>query len=536
MNLSGSVGIYGDQFSELGIYYAKVTGRNYYVANSIDDLIKISDLSIVIIPWKEISSHLLHSLYECDQKKSIGIIPFTNSANLEAFISRIIHELSNEKKVVNSSHISSFADISSFKLGNNSLVIGGKADTSTLKTSISSNFEILTLLGHSDGLDIGIGSSVICPINSDLKNFEKLSCVYNNWCYRLNDNVSNIRNNRYFISINDVKANVLISLCCFSLILSESKLDPNTSFLAQLVQNGQIGSAIVAWGIGFFKPNEIEELQHMVSHGLSLGETINKYKYEPVMKNKRIRLAIIGDPEVCFAPTKDMNRYENIYTKNKVSRVSKNISFKKQFASNLYKKIVSDKISNLKLDKTDFILNQDLKLEENRLKFLDLLTCIGTTPSKIWIDKNISFSTIFDKNMHCCYCNAITVTYKSNEFVEEDERIIVSCPACGIIKDYTSSLTCSQFKIINNDTVKLISDRPNKIVNCILVVENIKNKPLKKYKLSSIGEFIYKTNKKISFNYGINTIAFISVEPEGYSISRQVHWEQLADNRLKSAN
>jgi len=507
--------------SDHGEFYAHKTSRKLVVVDDIVDIPKIYKLKAVVLPWHLISSRLLYDLYS----RSIEIPPpGILAAVTPDRLNTLLEKISN-KNVVSEKKTLRVDLCPNLPIGchtfNNRVLMGNKAKTNEVRDAISSGSGLLVVTTHSDGIDADFGPAILCPMLQPIDNFSNFTCVRRSWCHRRSIPLSKIHSMNNMLSPHLIDTNILLFLACHSIMLSETHHPLVSPLLERILVNGNVNGSIAMWGIGFSNNKEVDVIANIIQSGASLCETMSQVAHLSFFKEHRIRLAIMGDPDL-----KNERPLENIdinYEGDNRINNKQAIPFLEAYLSGCDQVKINKELT-LKLKNMTANHRIGFKHPIVRELFLDTIVAFGTMPIKFWYRDSVNLIPNSNKKKYCIYCGAQVASFKTVGLITREGRTVVSCPNCGITHDYTNTIGGVGIVLESETTVKVKTKIPREPFTAVLIIEYSKDKKCDKIMLPQYSSKGFSINLIGKLYPGTNVLCALLITTDGFSLARREIW------------
>lgn len=196
----------------------------------------------------------------------------------------------------NAVEIYPYAEFNDISVGMRRMV-GGSASRATLKDAITTPAAILTLVAHSNGFDLDVGSGlVLCNAGSSNdvpRDAGAPCCRTTKHCFRLNTPVGEASMSGSIISPEQVGGSIILLCACTGLLVRDGSR--HWGFAAPMMgPSSKAVALITSWSPMMPRMEDLEAILRRLYAGCTLGESIAGV----VTPSTTTRLALIGDPEV----------------------------------------------------------------------------------------------------------------------------------------------------------------------------------------------------------------------------------------------
>lgn len=150
--------------------------------------------------------------------------------------------------------------------------------------------DILYLAGHSNGIDLGISSAVLCrhaDATAAETEFRVLPCYHGDTCRRGND---------IDASADRVRARLVINLTCWGVYLAASHFAPEFTIGDSLMRFAGVESMVTTLRIVYITPPDGACLYYLVNMGLPMGLVANRANRFRLSLGQEAEYICFGDP------------------------------------------------------------------------------------------------------------------------------------------------------------------------------------------------------------------------------------------------
>jgi ribosomal-protein-alanine N-acetyltransferase len=431
---SGVVAAISGLTAEHGELVAAATGRDLALVSDVLELPSVSDVSVCVLPWQKISSDFLHLLYESGAARTpVGIFSATSSDRLYRVISKQLGHVRAFGRYRRTDFFPS-APIGKHDFEGSALY-GARSSPLEICEGLGRNSDLLVISAHSDGVDSDLGSAVLCPVKQHLPN-SALTCVRRRWCHRRGIALDQAVQRRDLVPPDVVQARLLLMLACHAATVSESTEAANASLLERTLVDGHVGCAIASWGLSFLSADQIAEIARTIERHSMVGEAMQSIRALPETKAGLVRFALFGDPDTRLrqrrgAPVQNrqstLNPWQHGFPAALLRGCRRNVNRKTQAAT--------ERLEDTLLAGGNPPWGADLQAA-----VLDAALSFGTVPARQWFGKGISLEAPSEPFVRCSSCGASSRRLKTRGIGPGEERVLVSCPTCGLSQDYSDAL------------------------------------------------------------------------------------------------
>jgi hypothetical protein len=202
--------------------------------------------------------------------------------------------------------ISSFLEAGSQELGAGRLLVGGKATPAEVSKAVAHGAGVLTINGHSDGIDVQLGAGAwACPIQDPDYSGEPDApprCVQTHHCHRHDVPLSDLER-MPTVDPRSINARVLLWMSCHGVIPPNPVLGARWALVRQLQRLRQTGAIVTTTGASFIFPHEVlDDLARPIASGESVGQVLGRLSASSANRGFARELILFGDPAVRAMP------------------------------------------------------------------------------------------------------------------------------------------------------------------------------------------------------------------------------------------
>jgi hypothetical protein len=296
----------GEDVEDLARLYAHLTRRGFAMAEDGSALRDLSP-SVVVTTLGLVSVELLDSLYSPDcGNVSPGMIL---ADTVEALRSQVL--IRSAAAALTSAlpplRIDLFpAQAFSATASETGMLLGGSASKPEYVRALSLGASVVSLLTHSDGIDAKLGPLVLCPMQRVPLVFDEArlpTCQITRMCHRLSMPLEQALESGALLSPEAISTRVLVFAVCWGLLLKSSVDDYAWSLLARLLASSTIGAVLTSWEVILVTSDDLAILCKALIAGRTAGEALSEFLRDTGVRQKGIRMCLLGDPELrAYAP------------------------------------------------------------------------------------------------------------------------------------------------------------------------------------------------------------------------------------------
>ena len=317
------------------------------------------------------------------------------------------------------------------------LVVGGKSTRSEIVDALRAGADFLTITAHSDGVDANLSSLIMCPLDWTNRLPAELTCVQRSWCHRRSISLDLAQSDVFLIKSTAVRARIVVLLMCHAVVLQEGIIGTSTSLLEGMLVGGDVKCIVAMWGVGFINPGDLEDIATALRFGGTAGLSMNRLAETSVVREGRARFALFGDPDTSMPAVSP----GPAITTRIGSRTVQSRSFLQSLLDGCRRNARdADAAAINALAEEMETYGHGLEHSRLRTRTLEAIEAFGTMPVKQWVGGSVSLLSSNPRYGECYICSCVTVKLSSVGLNHCDERTVISCPACGIIQDYSNSV------------------------------------------------------------------------------------------------
>jgi hypothetical protein len=437
---SGVVVAVGADMADGANLYGHLTKRGVSAASSVNAALDTEHAEVLVVSWSHLTLAALAAIAAAPKAVGVIVVESTDDARGQ-ILSR-----------------AAFAGVP--KPGNprSAIVVGGgfglgapvpdfsviPADSSLWRTraALSTGFDLLGLLAHSDGVDLRLTrEAVLCPfVDKVPQAVRPPACILSGSCRRVHKLVGEARGEPRLLDPGTIRCGTLVLLSCFGAMGVDSHVSPESTLLARVLANTRIGAVIASYGIVFTNGESTVDLMR-ACRGVSLGDAVNYFRRSAWFSESLFRPVLFGDPRAGWC-----NAARSLVSSSSCSGPDvavPNVNDRRTQSYFLAELINSaEKIRGNQAGATAAreYLEQcvaDTSHESTRraqLAVIEMIAPLGSAPVHLWASV-VRFSRVpNDDCSRCPQCRNHTESFGASS-VTTMNRWLVTCPRCGIILD-----------------------------------------------------------------------------------------------------
>jgi len=311
--LPGVVYGLGPDVVSSGHLYAELTGRPYRSCNSLAEL-KASCNDVVLCTISQLTPHLMHALYAREGTLGAPGLMFAQSPSDLDDVCR--YQASKLKAAFPATSqrvfIYPMLEFKTMTRGED-LFVGGSLPAEELLPILSSGVPLLTLLSHSDGIDLRLSlqqhtcafADSVPSGNEDLMP----GCQVLDQCIRFlkKPTVLDARNKGSIVPIKLLRAQIGLISACQGVRFSDGIVDPVYGLTSALLRQAGFAAVITTWRRQTtpFDHRHLNALINDLCSGVQIGAAVHSYNQSTIAKYLGSNLCVLGDPT--FTLNRDLN-------------------------------------------------------------------------------------------------------------------------------------------------------------------------------------------------------------------------------------
>jgi len=300
----GTVVSVGEDFFHAGELYAHLTRRRHLPVNDPSEIF-VTDLEVVVAPSSAFTYAWLDKLYS--RENAVGLILADSpSAAFRQVLARSAALLLSDAAELRQLDVAGSVAVGVLERGDRTF-IGSEASTASVRQALATGGSLVTIHGHSDGIDAGVGRATLCGvIDSDAPHGERPPlCVSRARCHRFGHApIERIGDNPEIISPNAIRAPVLVLRTCWGSLPEPWPVDPSWSLIRRLVASDSVGAILSTWQFLFAGSAAIAGLQHDLMSGVELGIALGRHNQRSRSdENSGSAMCLFGDPRMRLRST-----------------------------------------------------------------------------------------------------------------------------------------------------------------------------------------------------------------------------------------
>lgn len=421
-----------------GHKFATATGRSLVVVDDVDEIFLIDHVAVVVTLWGRVSSKLLSILSESDREEIPGLLAATHESDLAAVILRLVGDQSRSTRFPQRVDIQPSIPVASHRI-NGRLLCGAKSSSDEIRAALEADAEILVIASHSDGIDVDLSPSVLCPLVENEDFPLGLTCVRRDWCHRRSLPLKAALREGSLIAPRSVRASLLLMLTCHTVVPCEGAENYSASALDRILVEGRVSCIVAMIGVGFLAPGEIDQIARIFEAGGTAGNLMRQLFQMEVVRQGRARFALLGDPE--FTVRASARRSPPARRPAEISTAPVERSFLESLIEGCRRnKRPGTHAATEELAQALEAHPSGLAQPEVRKAAINAVIAFGTMPVKQWLSAHVTLTASGSAKYPCPRCNSFCIALHSKGLRKFERRTVLSCPACGVVEDYSDTL------------------------------------------------------------------------------------------------
>jgi hypothetical protein len=300
--VTGFVAALGAEAVHAGRLYAHLTGRSCVEASSLDDLSRLESVDVLVTLSRAITPPLLRWLSgprPSGEGRATGLVFGPTEADLlrQTLLSSAHAELAGTRRL--SELVTIDATVPRARAGAAHVLLGGNADCEETRRAVRAA-DVLTVSGHSDGVDAQLGPFVLCPMDrpAEASDGRVPQCVGTKHCQRVDLPVSDALGSGRLVSPDEVRAPVLILGACTAFRAEGGPVATRWTFAHRLHRSEYVAAICATWSVIFGTPGGTIRLSHEIAQGRPVGEALERFREGERRDATGFDMVLLGDPKV----------------------------------------------------------------------------------------------------------------------------------------------------------------------------------------------------------------------------------------------
>src|SRR6202050_2621215 len=305
LSLPGTVWAFGSEAAQASELYGDLTGPPHQICENPRELTKVSGNDVVLCTTRHLTSSFMHSLYvQAARTGTPGLICAPSESALEEVCLQRFRQFVQQRPEL-SRRIFVYTSLD-FKMATRGrdIFISGAQSRETLPSLLSSGADVLSIFGHSNGIDLSLPSRLYaCPFvaGSAAPGLLKPPCQSDGICLRFHSRptIEEAREAGWIVPLSILQAQILFLASCGVVKVHDGCIDPSYGLAAALLQQANFGVMVTTWRTEVTRPGCFNSLINNLSSGIPAGHAVHRFNTSGLAKDLGTSLCIVGDP--CFA-------------------------------------------------------------------------------------------------------------------------------------------------------------------------------------------------------------------------------------------
>jgi hypothetical protein len=299
--------------------YAYFTRRANQQCDNLREL-DASSCDVIVCATIDLTAPLLYELSRDRAGSGIpGLICARNSSELIEVCRRQARKLDRLPIIPRRVFVYAGLDFAITERGTD-VIIGGAVTPDDLRRVLSSDAAILTICGHSDGIDLRLSfSQIACPF-LDSPTHEHPGflppCKVLDQCIRfpVRPQIAAASKAGWILPLQILRAEAAIISACHVVRLSDGVIDPAYGLAASLLRQSDCGVIITTWRkeLATSDGSHLNPLINDLCSGTSVGMAVGAFNASSAARRADLRLCIIGDPCFAIAPHQSFSQLPTV--------------------------------------------------------------------------------------------------------------------------------------------------------------------------------------------------------------------------------
>ncbi len=283
---------------DVGALYAHLTNRRFETAQDYA-AIKTCRPDVVVAPQDVLTPDLLRQLYS-EPQWAPGLI---TAGSPEALLRQALVRAAAVSLCGRTSgrrvDVRPLAELGRINLTEWE-ILGRRASRAQLRRALGSGSELLTIFTVGDGIDAGLGSLILCPMERKPVRSKGTAppCVVSGTCHRLQLPMAEALALGRFVPPEAIAARVLVLHACWGIQPAGSLYDPTWGYGHRLADHDRLGAILTTWQIAIGSPADTDTLATDLARGMSLGRALARFNHSASSRRNGRLLCLLGDPDM----------------------------------------------------------------------------------------------------------------------------------------------------------------------------------------------------------------------------------------------
>jgi hypothetical protein len=428
--------------------YAHLTGRVFLSLQSIDEVRCLDNLGVLLTTSDQLSLELIETMFS--ERLFVPGLLFASDVSalyqvaLRFSIGSLVSfPLQSRQLVFTPSPYISEIWSETFDLVSD--LMGAGDD---VRLALNAGNDVLAVNAKSDGVDLLLNSSVICPFRHNLSADSRGRrgrplCLELGRCTRFPDlpTIKEAHSDWPLIHASDISAKILLLHTCRGLRVVDESFDPTFGLATALLENSQTACIVTTWSMA--EEGKIEWLKYAVERleqGANIGQVVSEINANHDGSMITSGLLVLGDPEVrCNLKTDEARPDTGSVTRNKFgaqSRISRP-SLAEFLLSGLRWSYDFNPYCNDEATLRAIRTMEGLTANEGARQDVDCTETLDAFSRVVELDD--AWTSIQSNVRHvgrgirCQACGGQSQLNRYEYLVPGTDRYSLSCPRCGVV-------------------------------------------------------------------------------------------------------
>lgn len=427
---------------EAAEYYALETDGRLSLVERALALTDIDETSLIITDYAQLADVLDRT---GPNSASIGVITGSNQQELMRRARFLVarHGLLR-------THISRIDILPEVPVGrlvlNARVIVGAHATEEELNTCLGADTDILTILSHSDGIDVDLGRSVLCSVKGRTlsRSVQPPTCLMRSYCHRVFQPVNAALSSGRLIETSRLRARVVILMTCFATPMFKAPIDVEWSLLAAIMEGSGVEAVIAAQGSIFPRVQDMELLLELLQAGCSTGEALRRFE-ETSEQTGIPKLRLFGHPDLRLTEPRNPS---SLSVRRKAEGMASSGGagdFFRYLLRGCSRRDDGGRVELIRNAEEAFEAGAPLAATASSL--VTLIASFGTMPCRQWLPPSLQPRRLATSERPCYNCGRETISFIFDLPDLDQNRFLVSCDSCGIVDDAAAGALPRHLKI-----------------------------------------------------------------------------------------
>jgi hypothetical protein len=422
------------EVSEATELYAHLTGRLAFTLGSLDELTPGNAPAVLVLPPAGVTLDVLERVDALRLAgHCVGIICAESRA---ALVRQVL--LRSAAAGLRGPLQRHWLDVVALGVGHVALdsrdVLGSATEPAVVREALGTGYGVVTIVGHSDGVDAWLPGLVLCPMDRPLPAdaTERLpNCRVTGVCHRLNRAIEDALASDTLLPPEGVAARVLVMACCSGALYDRSLVDPRFGLALRLASSSSIGALVTTWEIAVPRDHEIEVLSALLASGIPVGDAVVEFGKTEIATSGRFRPCLFGDPRTRIPPaTLQADLFRAAKTAAPIAKPYEGSCLELSLLVGASESVAAPLIDALRSAATESALWRA------RDAAIDAMVDHRFLPWEFWPSLGHGWTEIKSPYLSCGACGGPTRALRCEVRVSETrQRVLGICARCGVIAD-----------------------------------------------------------------------------------------------------